>query len=555
MAPLGPFEPAPRIAVAVSGGSDSIALCLLADRWARARGGSVFGLTVDHDLRPESGAEAAQVQCWLTARNIAHRTLRWRGARPTARIQEEARAARLALLAGWCRRAGILHLLLGHQRQDQAETVLQRLVRGSGIDGLAAMAPVRLAMEPAGGGVRLLRPLLPVSRDALIATLARWDQPWIDDPTNRDSRHARPRLAAALAQLGAEGLSAERLAKAAARAASDRAALDRLCTELLAGCAHLSPAGFVILDLIVLRRTLPALALRVLSRAVTTVSGAAYPPRLERLERLARRLFGDNVKATTLGGCRVVPQRDGRVVVCREPSAASAGPPACTRQEHAVGRPIRRIPGTFCRRRTLPRPPTREPTAWPRPARWHAGQVCGLRPMASRHRRGPRCPRYSTLTARSPLPTWDSGEHQAETNLAPKRFLRRFGRHVPWRRGFRQRSACCRCRMKTVDETVEETIDRPRSECRVHCSGCACGSHAAPRRHFAAGGVGRRRTRGQSGAERWVASARIWRSGSSLAWSWWRCSRCFRGRHRGRPRPISRSRSSWPRSKQARSRM
>ena len=323
MAPLGPFEPAPRIAVAVSGGSDSIALCLLADRWARARGGSVFGLTVDHDLRPESGAEAAQVQCWLTARNIAHRTLRWRGARPTARIQEEARAARLALLAGWCRRAGILHLLLGHQRQDQAETVLQRLVRGSGIDGLAAMAPVRLAMEPAGGGVRLLRPLLPVSRDALIATLARWDQPWIDDPTNRDSRHARPRLAAALAQLGAEGLSAERLAEAAARAASDRAALDRLCTELLAGCAHPSPAGFVILDLIVLRRTLPALALRVLSRAITTVSGAAYPPRQERLERLARRLFGDNVKATTLGGCRVVPQRNGRVVVCREPSAAS----------------------------------------------------------------------------------------------------------------------------------------------------------------------------------------------------------------------------------------
>ena len=244
--------------------------------------------------------------------------------RPTARIQEEARAARLALLAGWCRRAGILHLLLGHQRQDQAETVLQRLVRGSGIDGLAAMAPVRLTMEPAGGGVRLLRPLLPVSRDALIATLARWDQPWIDDPTNRDSRHARPRLAPALAQLGAEGLSAERLTKAAARAASDRAALDRLCTEILAGCAHPSPAGFVILDLNVLRQTLPALALRALSRAVTTVSGAAYPPRQERLERLVSRLLGNNVSAATLGGCRVVPQRDGRVVVCREPSAASA---------------------------------------------------------------------------------------------------------------------------------------------------------------------------------------------------------------------------------------
>ena len=163
MAPLGPFEPAPRVAVAVSGGSDSLALCLLADRWTRARGGTVFGLTVDHRLRLASGAEAAQVRRWLAARAISHRTLRWTGTRPVSRIQEAARAARLALLVGWCRRAHVLHLLLGHQREDQAETVLQRLVRGSGIDGLAAMAPVRLAIESDGGGVRMLRPLLPVS--------------------------------------------------------------------------------------------------------------------------------------------------------------------------------------------------------------------------------------------------------------------------------------------------------------------------------------------------------------------------------------------------------
>ncbi len=323
MAPLGPFEPMPRIAVAVSGGPDSLALCLLADRWARSRSGTVYGLTVDHRLRSESAAESAQVRRWLEARAIAHHALRWKGAPPLSAIQEQARAARLALLTGWCRRVGILHLLLGHQREDQAETALQRFVRGSGIDGLAGMAPVRLAMEPAGGGVRLLRPLLPVSRAALIATLARWNQPWIDDPTNRDVRHARPRLAAALARLGSEGLSVSRLASAATRAASDRAALERLCTDLLATCARPSPAGFVILDLSVLRRAPSALAVRALGCVVTTVSGSAYPPRQERLERLAHRLLDDGTKAATLGGCRVVPQRDGRVVVCREPSAAS----------------------------------------------------------------------------------------------------------------------------------------------------------------------------------------------------------------------------------------
>jgi len=323
MAPLGPFEPRPRIAVAVSGGPDSLALCLLADRWARLRGGTVFALTVDHGLRPESGAEAAQVRRWLTGRAIAHRTLRWNSSRPVARIQEEARAARLALLVGWCRRARILHLLLGHQREDQAETVLQRFVRGSGIDGLAAMAPVRLALEPAGNGVRLLRPLLAVPRDALTATLARWDQPWIDDPTNRDARHARPRLAAALARLGGEGMSAARLARAAERAAGDRAALDRLCADLLAACARPSPAGFVTLDSRILRQAPPALASRALGCVVTTVSGASHPPRQERLERLAQRLRDEGDMAATLGGCRVVPLKNKRLLVCREPAAAA----------------------------------------------------------------------------------------------------------------------------------------------------------------------------------------------------------------------------------------
>ena len=322
MAALGPFEPAPRIAVAVSGGCDSLALCLLAERWARARGGMVFGLTVDHRLRPESGAEAAQVRRWLAARAIAHRTLRWTGTRRSSGIQEAARAARLALLTGWCRRAGVLHLLLGHQREDQAETALQRLVRGSGIDGLAAMAPLRLALEPEGSGTRLLRPLLAVPRAALIATLTQGDQPWIDDPSNRDARHTRPRLAAALAELGAEGLSAARLARSARRAAGDRAALDRLSTDLLAACAHPSPAGFVSVDAGALRRAPPALALRALGSALATVSGAPHPPRLERLERLARRLFDDSARAATLGGCRVVP-KDGRIVICREPAAAA----------------------------------------------------------------------------------------------------------------------------------------------------------------------------------------------------------------------------------------
>ncbi len=146
MATLGPFEATPALAVAVSGGPDSLALAMLAKAWSDARGGSLVALTVDHGLRPESTGEARQVGRWLKKRGIPQRILRWDGPKPGSALQAEARSARYALLTGWCRARGILHLLLGHQREDQAETVLMRLERGSGPDGLAAM-PRRAAVS------------------------------------------------------------------------------------------------------------------------------------------------------------------------------------------------------------------------------------------------------------------------------------------------------------------------------------------------------------------------------------------------------------------------
>jgi len=151
MASLGPFESAPRIAVAVSGGADSLALALLAADWAAAQGGKAVALTVDHGLRPEAAAEARQVRRWLADCGISHFILAWRGPRSGADVQAAARAARYRLMGEWCARRGILHLLLAHHRDDQAETVLLRLARGSGLEGLAAMAPV--SELPAADGV------------------------------------------------------------------------------------------------------------------------------------------------------------------------------------------------------------------------------------------------------------------------------------------------------------------------------------------------------------------------------------------------------------------
>lgn len=319
MRAVGPLEARPRLAVAVSGGSDSMALTLLAAAWAKRRNGEITGVTVDHGLRPEAAAEARQVGRWLRARGIAHRILRWRPAVGERRggLQAAARAARYGLLAEWCRRHGVLHLALAHQREDQAETLLLRMARGSGLDGLAAMAPVA---ERAG--VRLIRPLLPVARARLHATLAQAGQAWIEDPSNDDPAHARIRMRRLLPALAAEGLDAARLAATATHLGRARAAIDDAVAGLLARAAAVFPAGYVRLDAQVLKAAPAEVSLRALARCLMAVGGRAYVPRLDRLERLHARLRSGGLGGgTTLGGCLVVPHR-GTVLVCREPEMA-----------------------------------------------------------------------------------------------------------------------------------------------------------------------------------------------------------------------------------------
>ncbi|NUB15861.1 tRNA lysidine(34) synthetase TilS, partial [Azospirillum brasilense] len=237
---LGGFEAKPRVAVGVSGGADSLGLALLVQRWAAERAGDVLALIVDHGLRAESAAEAARVGGWLQARGIAHAILRWDGEKPPTGIQEAARAARHRLLAERCREEGILHLALAHHRDDQAETVLLRFGRGSGVDGLAAMAPVR-----AGGAVRVIRPLLDLPHDRLVVTCRAFGQEWIEDPSNRNPRFARARLRAAEEALAAEGLDAPRLTDLARRAARARNPLEAGTAALLAEAVEALPEAWL----------------------------------------------------------------------------------------------------------------------------------------------------------------------------------------------------------------------------------------------------------------------------------------------------------------------
>jgi tRNA(Ile)-lysidine synthase len=300
MAPFGPFEARPVLAVGVSGGRDSLALAILAGEWAATRGGRVLGLIVDHGLRPESAAEAATTRDLLARHGIASEVLRWPGSKPGGGLQAAARTARYGLLFEACRRHAILHLLVAHHADDQAETVAIRMARASGPDGLAGMAGL---VEHREG--RLLRPLLSIPRTRLTATLLERAIPWIDDPSNADPRFERARL-----RRGAP-LPAVEISIGLARATREGALAERAVPVLdldVAGGVAIDHASFLALD--------AETQARLLARVIQAVGRRDHPPRGERLERAVARLSrardgGKSGKGQdfTLSECRLALRR------------------------------------------------------------------------------------------------------------------------------------------------------------------------------------------------------------------------------------------------------
>ncbi len=216
---------APAIVLAVSGGPDSIALMWLAARWRRAlkRGPRLIAVTVDHGLRTAAAAEARDVKRLARSLDLQHRTVRWSGTKPRTGVPAAARSARYRLLAQAARADGATHILTAHTRDDQAETLLMRIMRGSGIAGLAAMA-----RESERDGVRLARPFLNVSKSQLIATLRKAKVSFADDPTNRDTGFTRPRLRMLMPAIAAEGGDTRNLARLASRLARANQAVEVL---------------------------------------------------------------------------------------------------------------------------------------------------------------------------------------------------------------------------------------------------------------------------------------------------------------------------------------
>jgi len=310
---FAPLARVPALVLAVSGGPDSTALLMLMARWRSAlkRGPKLIAITVDHGLRRASAAEARAVKQLARRLGVPHRTVRWEGKKPATGLQEAARAARYRLLAAAAKSAKAGTVVTAHTLDDQAETVLLRMSRGSGLGGLGAMA--RESPLPANGTqeIMLVRPLLEIPKARLVATLARAKIAFAEDASNRDPRFTRARLRQVMPALAREGLDARRLARLAGRLRRAEAAIETAVDDAVAALSRgpWSDRGPIVFDAEKFFRLPAEVALRLLGRAIAR-AGEEGTVRLGKLETLYEALAGANASKTlrlrrTLGGALV----------------------------------------------------------------------------------------------------------------------------------------------------------------------------------------------------------------------------------------------------------
>ena len=301
-----------RIGVAVSGGGDSTALLLLLSRWSRENDVELVAASVDHGLRPEAQQEIEEVRLLANSLGLAHSTLSWRGGAAKGNLQEAARCARYGLLEKWAADVGAISVALGHTEDDQAETFLLRLARGSGVDGLACMSESALRR-----GIQWLRPLLGIRRQELRDYLESNGIRWSEDSSNENLAFDRIKIRKAMRELETAGLSVPRLSATARQMRMAKEALQASATRGAIKVCSVNGIGDLIFSIEIWRLE-EETRCRIFAQAAMYLAGRHYRPRFRSLLRVL-----DAVAAggrATLAGCMFEGTRGGDVLVGREPA-------------------------------------------------------------------------------------------------------------------------------------------------------------------------------------------------------------------------------------------
>ncbi|MCT4634807.1 MAG: tRNA lysidine(34) synthetase TilS [Rickettsiales bacterium] len=299
-----------QVAVAVSGGSDSVALCILLNRFVKEYGGELHCLTIDHQLRSDSLSEAIKVGEILKKRGVNHQIISWKGKKPKSNIQEEARLARYSLLTEYCHKNNISYLATGHQKNDQAENFIIRLDHGSGVYGLSGIPRIGEFNK-----IKIIRPLLNFTKQELQEFLVSQNIKWIEDPSNHNEKFTRVKIRNILKQYP------EWIDKLAT--VSDNLSKTKDCIEYFLN-KSIKELVEVHSDFVSIKQEgfneLPQeIRFRMLTKLLQEFSSNLKPARGERLENLLAKIkTGKEFKASTLSGCLISRKKDNIIITLEE---------------------------------------------------------------------------------------------------------------------------------------------------------------------------------------------------------------------------------------------
>jgi tRNA(Ile)-lysidine synthase len=302
-----------HVAVGVSGGVDSLALCLLAHTWGEENGVKITALTVDHGLRKESAREAAQVKSWLTKRGIPHVTLLLDHPFPRHGIQAFARKWRFQLLGDWCRINLVDVVMLAHTIEDQMETICMRILADSGPEGLSGMRHNTVV-----GGLPILRPLLKISKGRLIATCKALNQDWIVDPSNQDTKYCRVKIRQLMPDIERAGLERNKGVRLASAMEKLRNAFDNFSANFIKNNGGILKTGIAWINVSGFEKMPNKFKELLLLRLLVTIGGATWPSSKKKITRLIESLKQEKVTRITLGGCVIEKTTMGKIWIYRE---------------------------------------------------------------------------------------------------------------------------------------------------------------------------------------------------------------------------------------------